>query len=88
MAGGLTLSRSQDDKAFNIWELVSPTTTLETFRFQKENDYEYEISFERFPRAYCRQKIDTPDCFIVFFSPENLALLALFEDVKLSPIKK
>ena len=35
--------------------------TLETFRFEDENDYEYEISLYVF-------KIDTPDSFIVLFS--------------------
>ena len=34
------------------------------------------------------KKTDTLECFIVLFSPEKLTLLALFEDVKLSPDQK
>ena len=37
--------------------------------------------------AYCR-KVDTPECFIVLFSPEKVALLSLLEEVKPFPDRK
>ena len=56
---------------------------LETFRFEDENHYEYEIWFKVFSRIV--KKMDTPEIFIVLFSPEKLALLSLFKEVEPSP---
>ena len=56
---------------------------LETFRFEDENHYEYEIWFEVFSRIV--KKMDTPEIFIVLFSPEKLALLSLLKEVEPSP---
>ena len=56
---------------------------LETFRFEDENHYEYEIWFKVFSRIV--KKMDTPEIFIVLFSPEKLALLSLLKEVEPSP---
>ena len=40
------------------------TKKVETFRFEDENDYEYEIRFKVFRVL---SKIDTPEFFIVLF---------------------
>ena len=42
---------------------------LETFRFEDENDYDYEIWFKVF--SHIVKKIDAPEFFIVHFSPEK-----------------
>ena len=57
---------------------------LETFRFEDENHYEYEIWFKVFSRIV-KKKIDTPEFFIVLFSAEKLALLSLLKEVEPSP---
>ena len=45
--------------------------TLETFRFEDENDYEYEICFGVLKLH-----------FTTFFTPEKLALISLLKEVK------
>ena len=48
---------------------VSFDSVLGSLRFQDENDYDYEIWFKVF-FAY-RQKIFTPEFFVLLFSPEK-----------------
>ena len=56
---------------------------IETFMFEDENDYEYEIWFQVFSRIINKQ---TPrNSSLYFFSPEKLALLSLLKEVEPSP---
>ena len=59
-----------------------------TFRFEDENEYEYEIQLNFFSPIL--KKIDAPKSFIVpfFFSLENIALLYLLKEVKPSVDRK
>ena len=66
-----------------LTHLLLPTITIETFRLEDKNDYEYEISFEFFSRIV---KKKTPgNSSLYFFSPDKLALLSLLKEVKASP---
>ena len=53
-----------------------------TFRFEDENDYEYEISFKVFSRIVKNIHPGILHCF--FFSPDKLELLSLLKEVKTS----
>ena len=55
----------------------------ETFRFAKENDYEYEISFKVF--LACCQKIDIPKFFIVLFFTKKVSTVIVIEGGCMSP---
>ena len=59
-----------------------------TFRFEDENEYEYEIQLNFFSPIL--EKIDAPKSLIVpfFFSLENIALLYLLKEVKPSVDRK
>ena len=59
---------------------------IETFRFEDENDHDYEILILSF-FAYS-QNIDTLEFFIVLFSPEKLAMLSFLKEVKTSLDRK
>ena len=51
------------------------TKKVETFRFEDENDYEYEIRFKVFRVL---SKIDTPEFFIVlFFTRKDSAVIVI-----------
>ena len=65
---------------------VSFDSILESFRFQDEDDYDYEIWFKVFFEY--RQKIVTLEFFILLFSPEKLALLSWLKEVTRSPDRK
>ena len=65
---------------------VSFDLISESFRFQDEDDYYYEIWFKVF-FAY-RQKIVTPEFFILLFSTEKLAPLSWLKEVTRSPDRK
>ena len=68
---------------FILGQIVS---IIESFRFGDENDYEYEI-WLKVLFAYSL-KIDTPESFIVLFSPQKLPLLSLLQEVKPSTGRK
>ena len=50
---------------------------LETFRFEDENDYEYEIWFKVFLRNV--KKIDTRQFFIVLFFIRKVSTVIVIE---------
>ena len=59
------------------------TKKLETFRFEDENDYEYEIWFKDFSRIVKNWHPGILHC--TFFPPEKIALLSLLNEVEPSP---
>ena len=58
---------------------------LNTFRFEDENDYQYEIWLKGFSRIL---KKDIPRNALLYFFTRNLTLLSLLEEVKPSPGRK
>jgi len=59
---------------------------IESFRFEDENDYEYEILFKVFRVLSKNIHPGILHCF--FFSPDKLELLSLLKEVKTSPYCK
>ena len=59
---------------------------IETFRFEDENDYEYEVELQFFSRILKKQ---TPrKASLYFFSLEKIALLSILKQMKLSLDRK
>ena len=57
---------------------------IETFRFEDENDYEYEIWFKFFFAYF--QKIDTPEFSILLFSTRKVSTVIVIYWRSLSPL--
>ena len=55
---------------------------IETFSFEDENDYKYEISFKVFSRIV--KKYTPPNSSLFLFSPDRLELLSLLKEVKIT----
>ena len=56
---------------------IGTQKSIETFRFEKENDYEYDICFKDF--LACCQKIDIPKFFIVLLFTRKVSTVIVIE---------
>ena len=62
--------------------------TLESSRFEDENEYEYEIKLKVFARVLKKKTPRKASFSFLFFSPKKLIRLFILKEVKPSPDRR
>ena len=67
---------------------VTPKQQLESFRFEEDNEYEYEIKLKLFARVLKKKDTRKASFYFFFFSPKKLVRLFILKKFKPSPDSK